>query len=285
VALLLPLGLFAPLRAEGVPARIRDHAHLFLAENIAKATEKLARIHEVYHIEVVIETVTPKEIGEDWVKRLKGAKSPQREFQTLAHVRAHDAGVDEGIFVLILVSDLPRLKPGSAEVIVRSQAVEESFSTRDRGKVHDDLRTRLTKGAYNDALLNAVEEIQDRLGANRPSDKAQKSDSIGWKTIAVMVGSGLVLWLVLALIRMKLAANDAAAAAAAGGENGGGTKDSFLAGLMGGMFGSTAGHWIHDHMLQREAPPAPPVPPPAPPTHVVIHPEDEAAEDKVNSSN
>jgi len=55
--LLLALGLLSTLRAQDAPPRIRDHAGLFLPEVVNKATEKIVRIREIYHLDVVLETV------------------------------------------------------------------------------------------------------------------------------------------------------------------------------------------------------------------------------------
>jgi hypothetical protein len=271
-ALLLPLGLIPTLRAEETPSRINDRAGLFRPEVVDKAAEKIARIQEVYHLNVGIETV--KELPEETIKRLKKASNPNRELQTLALEHAHQAGV-EGIF--ILVSVVPKYK--GVQVVVRPRDAEGSFSSRDCDHVRKLLQGKLEKSP-NDALLNAVEEIQDLVGGNRPAERDQVSGSITWKTVALLVGSALVLWLVLALIRMKLTAADAGAAGT------GGPRDTFLAGLLGGMFGNTAAHWIHDNLFQTEAVPAPPAPAPIPPEaprHVVVE-DGEQTENKLNSA-
>jgi len=270
--LLLALGLLSTLRAQDAPPRIRDHAGLFLPEVVNKATEKIVRIREIYHLDVVLETV--KELSAETIKRLKQARYGNREFQTLTLERAHEAGVD-GIFILISV--VPKYE--NLQVVVRPKELEASFSARDCKRVRELLQAKLKK-APNDALLDAVDEIQDLLSYNKPNEHEQASESISWKTIALIVGCVLMLWLVLALIRMKLAAGDPPEEGADSGP-----KDSFLAGLMGGMFGTTAGHWIHDNLFQRESAAATPTPSPAPPEEPrrVVVEGGEDAENKVNS--
>jgi hypothetical protein len=106
------------------------------------------------------------------------------------------------------------------------------------------------------ALRAALGELSDKL-----QDNLAARPAFDWNAIASVIGGALALWFVLGAVRMLLHKPDREAIAA------GLERPGLTAGLLGGMFGASAGLWIYDRLFYG-GPPAPPIadaPPAAPP--------------------
>ena len=235
-------------RAADADRPIRDEANLFSPAAIARAAEQMRDIRRQFHIDFILETTDT--LPKDVVERFDRSRNPDRTFGEVALERARAAGV-EGIYAY--VSTMPRRQ--SVAVVVWPTRFRDVFGHDSREKVRR-LLARNLKERPDEALQQAVVLVREEL---TPSS----SWFSGW-TLLTLIGVGLVLWVVFGLVRMHLAQPPAAPAPAA-------ERAGFMPGLLGGMFGSVAGHWIYDTLFQHPpnapANAAPPAggPPPAPP--------------------
>ena len=214
------------------PPPIRDGAKLFSPEAVVRVTEQIQKIRDDLHLDFVLETtdMLPPEV----IDRLDRASNVNRAFGEIALERARTAEM-HGIYVYICNTTKPRYR--TVAVVVWPPELRESFSDRRREKVRKLFAENLEKHP-DDALKKAVEYVLEHADA--------ESSWFGWGTVAIIVGAGLGLWLILGLIRMRMNA----------------TRPGIVPGLLGGMFGAMAGHWIYDTFLHN-SPAATPHPDPA----------------------
>jgi hypothetical protein len=242
------LNLLTPdARAADGDSPVRDGANLFSPAAIARAAEQMRAIRRQFHLDFVLETTDT--LPKDVVERFDRSRNPDRTFGEVALERARAAGV-EGIYAY--VSTMPRRQ--SIAVVVWPTRYRDVFGNDSREKVRRLLAGNL-KQRPDQALEQAVALVREELTPT-------SSWFSGW-TVLALIGGGLLLWVILGLVRMHLAQPPAAPAPGA-------ERAGFVPGLLGGMFGSVAGHWIYDTLFQapRTAPAnaAPPAgPPPAPP--------------------
>lgn len=262
--LLAAVGVFAVAVAaragDDLPtAAVRDEARLFSPEARRKADEEIADIKKVYRLDFVLETASAA--PEDVKKQLLVAKTNAQKTQIL-HAwgarRAEAAGSD-GVYVLVckdVVHGWFGREYGCVVVVVAPEALGRAITAVDAKALHDRLVwfTRGQDTAKNDKILrNAVEQVREDLAYNlRPP--------FPWLPVGGVLLSVVGLWGVLGLARQRLQG------AAVGPTEPG--RLVLYGGLLGGMFGTVAGHWIYDSLFvaaSRSAPPAAALtePPPA----------------------
>jgi hypothetical protein len=142
------------------------------------------------------------------------------------------------------------------QVIVWPESRDATFPARDRLRLYREL-VRDLRREPDRALLHAVSEVRAAIQARQPVEVP--STSSAWAVGGVIVAF-LLCWVILGIWRAKLAARDGAVSGAAAG------GVTFKPGLLGGMFGAVAGHWIYDRLFHggpREAAPPPEEPKPA----------------------
>jgi hypothetical protein len=237
------LGLFllpaVPARAQG-ESSVDDRAGLFSPEAIRKADEKIADIRTTYHRRVVVDTLraVPAEYEAELQKKVWGS-GPQKKFHELAVRRADAAGLD-GIYILLYRKDGKKENPLWVEVVATSEEQGDALPGRSRNKVRETIEKQERKAGADAALLAGLDELAAELKSNAP---VPESRSIGWGTIAWILGGVAALLLALFIIRVKLNAREAASGKAVP------RQDTHPA-HAGHLFGTPAGGWIHDQALR-----------------------------------
>jgi hypothetical protein len=259
LAVLGALAVAAGARAGGGAApAIRDEAGLLTPDGVQKAEEEARNIHKIYQIPIVVETAEAP--PDDVKKQLQAAKDNAEKTQILqdwAGRRAADAGAGQAVYVLIC-KDVARgwfglRKYGSVVVTVPPEMPERSFTAADAKALHDRL-ARFTMGQdreKNDRLLlTALTQLRDEKA--RPPQPA-----FPWAAVGGVFAGAVVAWLALVVVRMRLAASEPPEP----------RRPGLFHALLGGMFGSAAGHWIYDTLFvaaSAQSAPAAEAPPPAP---------------------
>jgi hypothetical protein len=214
-------------------AEVRDGAELFKPDTILAVDDQLQELRRLYHHDILIETI--KEVPRDERALLQKGRPPARAFAAWAQRLAEQRGV-EGIYVLL--STDPRFK--HASVTIWPPSMETVLSSSDGNEIRRAFVNR-ARTSPNQALVSMVEEIRDQLQA-RLGDHATTSP-VTWMTIGLVVVGILVLWVVALAVRMKL---DGKKPAPLAEKEGTGT---LMPGVMGGLFGTVASHWIYDKTL------------------------------------
>ena len=146
---------------------------------------------------------------------------------------------------------------GCVVVVVAPEALGRAITAVDAKALHDRLVWfRSQDTAKNDKiLLNAVEQVHEDAAYNlRPP--------FPWLQVSGVLLGVLGLWGVLGLVRRRMRGTSVAGPPETG-------RLVLYGGLLGGMFGTVAGHWIYDSLFvaaSRSAVPvaaSAPEPPPA----------------------
>jgi hypothetical protein len=242
VAFLTLAVLATTARADERIAAIRDGAGLFQPEVVAKDEGELRTLARTYQLDLVLETI--KELTPDEKQVLDRDDNPNRAFLYIARERARNGGV-HGVYILISKIQTPKAE--TVTVIVYPEEYRRAFTEHNCEQVRKVLAGR--GKSIDEKLTKAVTLIGEKLKANRHGDNAEGS-WFGWSTVALIVGVGLGLWLLIGLLRMSSRTDD-------------GGRPGIVPGLLGGMFGSVAGHWVYDTLI-RSPKPSPHSEPPQP---------------------
>jgi uncharacterized membrane protein YgcG len=214
VAAWLGAGTPAPAASFGV----RDEAALFSADSRRQADEHIQTLHRRARQDLLIDTVPA--VPDDKAGLLESNRT--QFFAHWAQERADAAGVN-GVYILICAD------PRHVQVHVTPDA-RAAFSDRDREQLRKSLSRKLRSRAYDDALLDSVEFVRDRLDPQHAS---------WWWVLWVVLGI-VGIWLLVGLVRTLLgpSANHTPGAGPSGG-------------ILAGMFGATAGSWMVHTFLRR----------------------------------
>src|SRR5579862_1938436 len=195
---------------------ILDDAHLFSPATIEKAREKIRQLRHDYHCGVVVDTLSTA------VPEAKPVKHwwtpiPKVNVDALAHSRAAELGV-EGIYILICKEQQ------QVAVVVRSPKTEKEFGSKQRLALLK-LLTQNLKTKPDETLLLALDQIRGDVSPAPP------------------FVSGIGLWLMLSLVRLRLRKPEPFALT---------SESQTLAsttGLLACMFGTPAAYWITDRLF------------------------------------
>jgi hypothetical protein len=231
LATLTVVVISTPVLADSRIVAIRDGAGLFQAEVVARNEDQLRSLAQTYQLDLVLETI--KELTPDEKQLLDRDDNPNRAFLRIARKRARTSGL-RGVYILI--SKIPRAE--TVTVLVHPEEYRRAFTEHNCEQVRKVLAGR--GKSLDEKLTKAVDLIGEKLKANRHSDNAEGS-WFGWGTAALIVGVILGLWLLIGLLRMSSQEND-------------GGRPGFVPGLLGGMFGSVAGHWVYDTLIHSPKP-------------------------------
>jgi hypothetical protein len=271
--MLVSVGVFAGLacwaRAEPPLPGVEDGAGLFKPETIAKAREQIREIRDTLHQDLSIETVPSLPPADQ--QRVHGMSSREqaRYFDQWARERAAAAGVD-GVYILICND--PRLR--HVHVIVWPESRDATFPARDRERLRREMARDLGREPDR-TLLHAVSEVRAAIQARQPVDAP--STSSAWAVGGVIVAF-LIFWVILGLWRAKLSARDKAVPDASVSDGA-----AFKPGLLGGMFGAVAGHWIYDRLFRGGQPEA--ASPPEAPKQVPTAGDENVFDDPTRNDN
>jgi hypothetical protein len=251
------LALAASGRAEEkAPTAIRDEAKLFSPAATAEAEKQIAEIIGKYHHGIVVETIPSlPDADHKWYKFWWNRQRHNRMAQE-ARDRAEQAGLD-GVLVLIC------LDPKAGEVVAWPAANERFFTSADAAGLRKKIAQRLREGKRDEVLREIVTEVRGAYHSSL-ADRQPARQTSDW-ALAGILGGGLGLWVLLALLRRRM---------------GGGTEEArdLKPALLASRFGSPAGTWIYDRLFlahRAAVPPAPPAPqPPAEPAAEVPVEED-----------
>jgi hypothetical protein len=236
------------VRAGDLP--IKDEAGLFSPSAVQKATEGIEEIRRTEHKDLVIETYPG--VPEDRARAFAGMTRRQRDefFLGWAEERARARGVD-GVYVLLCKS------PSTTQVVLGPDAEDKVFPERDRARLARVFTLHGWRKNYDTELLDAVALVRSALHHNLRTGGSQDAGGT-WLWVGGVIGGLLLLWVVIGLLRMAVSLRGQRApaeAAACGGH-------PVVGGMLGGMFGARAGHWICDSLFgpgraARDVPAAP----------------------------
>jgi hypothetical protein len=223
-------------RADDAVAPVRDDAHLFTEEGVKKAGDLIREIETIYKLDVVVDTVAAPPTDQQKLFKNKNTAQVAAFFQTWARERAADAKIN-GIYVLICKD------PVFVEATTWPEDAHAArFTPADQKQVRAlllKLNKDPKKAADNDRLL--LEALRDTRKALL-DNLSPPPQSFSWLAVGGVIVGLLGLWGVLAVVRMRMQAAHPAADGDAG-------RTGLFPGLLGGLFGTTAGHWIYDTLL------------------------------------
>lgn len=224
----------------GAGGYVQDEAGLFGLAAVQDADQRLATLREKTHVAFWIRTV--KQLPDALVKALdeKGGRSQALAFKQFALEQAQKEGRD-GIYALISTAPKHKL----AVVVVTSPEVEKLF--REPEQIRRIFATSRLDTNPDAPLKEAVDKVEYLLFTR--SDET----TIGWPLIGAIACGLIGVWLLLGLIRMKLTQPQP------GGEpETPQRRNSLMGGMLGGLFGAVAGHWIYDTLFDRDKADRPP---------------------------
>jgi hypothetical protein len=229
-----------PLRAD--PPAVQDNAGLFRPETRRRAEEEIPDLWRRYGLEVRVETAATYPANRARPQSNSRDHPPATFFTEWAQERARAAG-DRGVFLFICK------EPLRVRVVVGPDVPEDLFSDRDGSQLQKSLEKSLDRKAknYDAALLAALRQIESLVNTNI-------TGRFNWPVTLTIIGAILVAWLVLGVVRAMLGLGTVAEA---------GGPPGLTAGLLGGMFGSTAGLWLYRRLGRR----------PGPPREAEVHPD------------
>ena len=209
---------------------VRDEARLFSPETRQKADEEIAALGDVYHLDIVVETADspPEELR----RKIAGMKPAYVAplLHDWAAERADQEGI-KGVYILICK------EPGDVEVVVSPEVLQRDFTVYDAKRLSFLLRKTMKAGpsyiARRDkSLLEAVVQMREAVRYNlRPP--------FPWLPVSGVLVGVLGLWGVLSLVRRRLRAAEPPEP----------LRLNLFNALLGGMFGTVAGHWIIDTLF------------------------------------
>lgn len=236
VSLVLVTFLLAALPGKAEPPLsqfIQDKADMFRAPTRAKASAEIREIRRQFHRDVFIETL-PSLTAEErtQLKSLSRAET-QAYYAQIGQEHAQAAEVD-GIH--ILYSRDPKAK--FLQITVWPESQHEVFTDADAKRLYKLVNHRRYSSGVDQALLDGLAMIRDTLHRNLHLNHPDDGPANGW-TMAVIVAMGMVGWIVLLVISMRM------------------SKEEIQGphpGLLGAMFGQVASVWIYDHLFPRGNP-------------------------------
>ena len=151
---------------------IKDDAHFFKAETLAKANNVVRQIHDEFKQDLVIETFPTPPGGAEKAKQLKEMTAAEREkfFANWLRERARDERIG-GVYVLICRS------PGHVEVGTGLNTEAKAFTAANRDHLKKIIFDRLKENEPDKGLIDAVEYARDTMKANLRTRTAEHRPS------------------------------------------------------------------------------------------------------------
>jgi hypothetical protein len=218
---------------------VQDNASFFQLDSVLKAREAIQQFRREYHRDLFIETFEHVPSADQTRVSKMWSRQAERYFSEWATTRAKTIGVD-GVYILIC------RKPQHVHVLVYPSTPEQAFSDEDARALRKRLEHDLPKSP-DSALSGAVTFVRNTVKDNLAARESAAS-SITLQTVIAIIAGVVGFWLLLSLVRAVLNR------AGAGSDLGHG---SLASGFFGALFGTTAGHWVYDHLFRAHPPAAP----------------------------
>jgi hypothetical protein len=249
---LVPLAVCGLLLA-GTPARaaspgVRDGGGFFKPETVDEANRLVQEVKQLFDKDVVVETFgdVPVDRAKQWDPNNKGAF-----YHDWARDRFRELGVN-GLYIQVTRKPTTHL-----QIEVGDQTGRRAFTADDRDRLKGIMLAHFQKKEFDAGLLDGVRFVRKELAASHAQAPRQQSTAPqaaerrggfnwgGLLCVGLMVVGGI--WLLFGLIR---AFTGGGGGGPGGGYGGGGFGGGgFLPGLMGGLFGAMAGHYIYDNFF------------------------------------
>jgi hypothetical protein len=214
---------------------VLDEAGLFSHAALAAARDKIHQIRKDYHCAVLIDTVNQPPASDRSKANSWLAWKRVEYFHDWAKVRSQELGV-EGIHILICK------QPRQVAVVAWPERFEVQFNRNDCTGIERLLKNQLVS-TPDDALLTALDRVRADLQAHRQPEPP----SVPLGPLGVFIAGAIGVWLLLALVRLRWHKPDPFSLTA--------EPHTVLltAGMLAGMFGNPATHWITDRLFPHES--------------------------------
>jgi hypothetical protein len=238
--MVLALGAGQADGEESEKAPVMDEAGLFSPAARRRATAEIEAIREKYRVDLVIETTkeSPPESEREkhawWKARERG-----RVLLQWANDRAEELEVD-GIYIVIFNGST------AARRDVRVVGWPAEWEVKVSAVKREQLRKQLARELRDDpdrALLSAIDTFRAQMELIRTPDP---SPLPVWPAL-IVVGSLVGVWLLLVLVRSRLARR----------ADGGPAPPLYQPAMMGALFGVPAAFWVHDQLFRFIPPESP----------------------------
>lgn len=231
--LVVPLVLTLLAAAPPLPSTspfVADRAGLFSQQAIAHVEGVAADIQKKFGFQVFLDTAKTLPGLEPQKLKSMRTKDVLQTLRKVAQDRADDRGV-RGLYVLIT------LDPKHVTVVGWPADRERESNTSDVKREH--LRRRLAN------LKDADRDVMHAFDLYRVSLRDPAAPApLKLVPAVIFVGAVLGVWLLLSLIRFRLAKPNK-------------PQPIYRPAMMGSLFGVPAGFWVHDRLFQGERPAVP----------------------------
>jgi hypothetical protein len=224
--------LVNPAFGETPASSIRDEAGLFHADTIAQAQQQIDDIHRTFERNLHVETVARAD-PHPW-RLFRFLRTPQVNhlMEQQARKRAAEVGGD---CIYVVICNNPR----DVHIVVQPDSDPE-FTPHDAETLRRNLARSLDNSGPDAALLELVRQVRATLLAH--ASRGPSRSVVSEYTLIGILGGGLALWLVLALLRYKMRATRVQREEMVTDEA------QRLPALLGAMLGCTAGLPIYDKL-------------------------------------
>lgn len=176
--------------------KIKDHARLFTAAGIEQAEELLQEIKQQYRKDVIVESFNKVPLHRDPWRKFSKMDAAARD-QFLRDWARRDVPGLEG--VCVLVYDDPPLRRVQSSV-GREVRRQNAFTNADAKELQNLLQGELGAGDNDQALLNALRLIRDRLKERLGGSVAPRP--FNWLEMAWIIAGAFGVWLLLVVIQV-----------------------------------------------------------------------------------
>jgi hypothetical protein len=235
--LLSALLLAAPIAsAQGSARQVIDDVGFWSPAAKAKANQQVAEIKRLFDKDLVIEAAAPPKLPPNL--DASGKNVVNSFYDRWAQKRYEELGV-RGVYVVVV--------PAAHKIrfdVGRAAQAEHFFSTEDGRALVAEVSPILAKNP-DDALGDTVRFVETRMKANHAALGRRGSGAgSGWGFLWAILGVGIVVWIVIAVIRSIGAMGRGGNPAYGGGYPGGG--GGFFSNMLGGLFGAAAGMYLYN---------------------------------------
>ncbi|NBO93478.1 MAG: hypothetical protein EBV06_14375, partial [Planctomycetia bacterium] len=200
---------------------INDRLKMFSPSAIRSATEKIAKLKELYDHELRIETL-PDQLRMLDLQGVLYRRIREDRLRSWIRERAASSGMGHGLYIVITKN------PPDIRIAGWPSETEERFLWSHRDELRASMRRHLRSNP-DLALQDTLNHFADLLNETRsaPSPLA----TLGLCTV---IGVSCLLWVVLCLVRRHIL---------------GKTASIYPPAVQGGLFGTPAAWWIYDRLF------------------------------------